>query len=72
MKRIASGHPCPVEGCEQNVRREYLMCPFHWARVSRLTQRKAYAACRAWIDQGAPAEPAFLEAAVLAVKEASA
>jgi hypothetical protein len=37
-------HKCPVDGCNISVGNQYLMCPKHWARVSKETQRRVYRA----------------------------
>lgn len=64
MTAIALRHPCPVDGCEQEVRMEYLMCGFHWARVSHATRRRVYKTFRErhW--------SAYQDARDLAIREA--
>lgn len=38
-------HGCPCLNCARSVRDEYLMCPQHWRRVSKATQRIIWATC---------------------------
>ena len=63
--------PCSVDGCAERTSRTFLMCAFHWARVSRGTKRKVYATFRAYRDD--PSSPEMYWAAkAAAIKEASA
>lgn len=48
----ARSHRCPADGCTRLVPNEQLACRIHWARVSRPTQRRVYAAYRSG-DNGA-------------------
>jgi hypothetical protein len=66
---MPDGHKCPVEGCETNVKREYLMCTLHWWRVSTRTQREVFKTFRAW-GAGDSVGP-YLEARDKAIAEAS-
>lgn len=57
--------------CDETVRREYLMCSFHWARVSRSVQREVYRTFRAWWDEG-DTKAAYDAAVEKAIAEAQA
>lgn len=48
----AAPKKCHIPDCGQTIRREYLMCAFHWAKVPLPIQREVYRTCKLWQDSG--------------------
>lgn len=59
--------PCPVPGCAAPTKRCYLMCNFHWSKVSLRTQREVY---RTLGQIGRGGTAAYLSATERAIAEA--
>lgn len=61
---------CPITGCTTVHLACYLMCPHHWGKVSRATQREVYRTWRAF-QKGTLSEAPYAAAAAQAKKEAA-
>lgn len=61
---------CPIDGCQQLVRSERLMCIEHWALVPRPLARAVYDTWKQGAGRGTPAHRAACLAAIRAVYRA--